>query len=132
MRRGFGMASRKARRGVVTFEDFILALIIISLATALIISNLFIFDHRTVEQMIEQRKVWGSDVAADLVAKRYVLGNGEINVEALGERPMPDDVSVSVGALQFGGIPPVAGNVYASNRLVIVNGRPERLTVKTW
>ena len=124
--------ARKTRRGILTFEDFILALIIISMATALIISNLFIFDHRTVEQMTEQRKVWGSDVAADLVAKRYVLGNGELNVAALAERVMPDDVEVSVGALRFGGTPPVAGNVYASNRLVIVNGRPERLTVKTW
>jgi len=126
------MSGKNARRGIVTFEDFILALIIISMATALIISNLFIFDHRTVAQMIEQRKVWGSDVAADMIAKRYVLGNGELNVEALGERPMPDDVEVTVGALHFGGTPPVAGNVYASNRLVIVNGRPDRLTVKTW
>ncbi len=126
------MGGKNARRGIVTFEDFMLALIIVSMATALIISNLFIFDHRTVAQMIEQRKVWGSDVAADMIAKRYVLGNGELNVEALGERPMPDDVEVTVGMLHFGGMPPVAGNVYASNRLVIVNGRPERLTVKTW
>ncbi|MFA6035665.1 MAG: hypothetical protein WC759_01785 [Candidatus Micrarchaeia archaeon] len=126
------MVKEKARKGVVTFEDFMLALIILSLATALIISNLFIFDHRTVAQMSEQRKVWGSDVAADMVAKRYVLGNGELNVGALAERPMPDDVEVTVGGLHFGGTPPVAGNVFASNRLVIVNGRPERLTVKTW
>lgn len=119
------------RRGILTFEDFILALIIISIATALIISNLFIFDHRTVEQMGEQHKVWAADIAADTVAKKYVDGKGELELGALN-RPLPENIEIMVGELRFGATPPVATNIYASTRLVFVNGQAQRMTVKTW
>jgi len=119
------------QKGLVTFEDFILALIIISIATALIISNLFIFDHRIVEQMMEQRKVWNADIAADMMAKRYVQGSGELDIGAL-DRPLPENLEIRVGELHFGSNAPPAGSVYAVTRLVFVNGRAEQMVVKTW
>ena len=119
------------KKGIFTFEDFILGLIILSIATALLISNLFIFDHRTVEQMLGARKAWSADSAADLIAKKYVTGAGELDFGALG-RPMPGNIEVKVGAVKFGSEAPLAGDVYASSRLVFVNGRAELMTVKTW
>ncbi|MDO8340229.1 MAG: hypothetical protein Q7T16_06245 [Candidatus Burarchaeum sp.] len=129
----FGSAQASgAHRGIFTFEDFILALVILSIATALVISNLFIFDHRTVEQMLAARTAWGSDSAADMIVKKYMAGSGELELGALRDRPMPDRVQVTVGALRFGSEAPLASEVFVSNRLVFMNGRAELLTVKTW
>ncbi|VVC04124.1 Uncharacterised protein [Candidatus Burarchaeum australiense] len=122
----------KKKKGIFTFEDFILALIILSISTALVISNLFIFDHRTVEQMLSARKAWGADSAADQIVKKYVTGAGELDFSALSDRPLPDNVEIDVGALRFGSEAPLLGEVYASNRLVFVNGRAQLLTVETW
>jgi hypothetical protein len=127
-----GSETKRVLKGIFTFEDFILALIILSIATALVISNLFIFDHRTVEQMLSARRAWGADSAADMIAKKYVAGSGELNMDALGSRPMPENIGVSVGAVRFGSEAPLAAEVFTSNRLVFVNGRAQLLTVKTW
>ena len=118
-------------KAIFTFEDFIIALIVLSLSTALIISNLFIFDHRTVEQMLSTRNSWNADSTADLLVKKYVKGSGELDIEMLN-RPLPDNIDVRVGVLHYGNEAPFTGDVYSSNRLVFVNGRAELLTVKTW
>src|SRR3989344_3702760 len=121
------MGVSKPSKGIFTFEDFIIALIVLSLSTALIISNLFIFDHRTVEQMLATRNSWSADSTADLIAKKYLKGSGELDIAML-ERPLPDKVDVRVGALHYGSEAPITGDVYASSRLVFVNGRAELLT----
>ncbi|RLG20382.1 hypothetical protein DRN67_00035 [Candidatus Micrarchaeota archaeon] len=119
-------------RGLFTFEDFIVALIILALSTALIVSNLFIFDHRTVEQMLSVRNSWNADSTADMIAKKYITGAGELDIKMLERRPLPERVEIRVGALRYGDEAPSAGEVYSSNRLVFVNGRAELLVVKTW
>jgi len=124
------LAVRKFLKGVFTFEDFILALIVLSLATALIVSNLFIYDHRTVEQMLSARNTWNADSTADMFVKKYVKGSGELDTSI--ERHWPDTVQIQVGHVMLGSEVPHAGNVYSAHRLVFVNGRGALLTVKTW
>ena len=117
-------------RGIFSFEDFILALIVLSLATALIVSNLFIFDHRTVEQMLAARNAWNADSTADLLAKKQVSGSGEFKMPL--DRPLPDNMQIGLGPVRLGSEPPPFGNVHSTKRLVFINGRGELLTVKTW
>lgn len=81
--------------------------------------------------MIEQRKVWGADSASDFIAKKYVQADGQLDLAAF-DRILPSNVEITVGALHYGANAPLTTNIYASNRLVIVNGRPVALTVKTW
>ena len=82
--------------------------------------------------MLAARTAWGADSAADMLVKKYVKGSGELELDAIGGRPMPENVQVTVGALRFGAEAPLASEVFASNRLVFVNGRAQLLTVKTW
>jgi len=119
------------KKGILSFEDFTLALIIMFIAVSIIVSNLFIFDHSANEAAKAVRAEWNGDSTADMIAKQYVDAHGNVDLGLL-DRELPGTMEISLASARFGATPPVGTNLYVSRRIVIVNGTASLMIVGTW
>jgi hypothetical protein len=114
------------------FGEELYAIFAVFLAlTLILLQNLWI-TQQVSSKAIDARLALVADNTADLIAKKYVGPDGNLDVERLSNLPLSPTMQITLGATTYGATPPSNASIYVSKRLVFVNSVPESLVVKVW
>jgi len=119
------------RRGVLIFGEEMLSILVAFIAMMLLGSNFLILERRANLYVADERMSLVADNIADMIAKRYVDSEGNVDVAKLNTT-LRDRLEVNIGEAHFGSHAPDNVNVYSARRLVFVNNQPVLMEVKVW
>jgi len=101
-------------------------------ALALIMLNVVSASRWMENAGMDLRLSSNADGLADMIAKKWVGSDGNLDLSRVSSANLTGNVQVKVGTQAFGAIPPSNESLYVSRRVVFVQGRPVTMDVVVW
>lgn len=118
-------------RGFVFQSDALLSVAAALLTFLLLVSLLMKSNEHASRSALWAQKEQEAYALSDLVAKRLVFPDGNIDVDALSHMTRGTS-QIRVGNSTVGPQPPDNASIFFFRRIVFVNGNPEVMEVRSW
>ena len=118
-------------RGFVFQSDAILSVAAALLTFLLLVSLLVKSNEHFSRSALWAQKEQEACALSDLVAKRLVFPDGNIDVDALSHLTR-ENSQIRVGNSTVGPVPPANASIFFFRRIVFVDGKPEVMEVRSW